>query len=80
MGIFDKLSQNAPTMRQNTNPMQMMQQLRQNPAAVLKQAGLNIPDGMTNPQQIVNHLLQSGQVPQARYQQAMQMMGRFGRR
>lgn len=80
MSIFDQLGQNAPTTRQNMNPMQMMNQLRQNPAAVLKQAGLNIPDGMTNPQQIVNHLLQSGQVPQARYQQAMQMMGRFGRR
>jgi hypothetical protein len=57
----------------------MLSQLRQNPASVLKQAGLNIPAGMNNPQQIINHLLQSGQVPQSRYQQAMQMMSKMRR-
>lgn len=79
MGIFDQLGQNGPQMAQ-MNPFQMIQQLRQNPAAMLKRAGLSVPDGMNNPQQIINHLLQSGQVPQARYQQAMQMASRFGRR
>ena len=53
-----------------------MQQLRANPAAVLKQAGMNIPSGMNDPRQIVNHLLQSGQLPQNRFMQVMQMMGR----
>lgn len=71
MSIYDALTNKAPA-----NPVQMLQQIRSNPAAVLRQRGLNIPDGMTNPQQIVQHLLTSGQVPQARYQQAMQMMGR----
>lgn len=79
MGIFDQLGQNGPQMAQ-MNPFQMIQQLRQNPAAMLKRAGLSVPDGMNNPQQIINHLLQSGQVPQVRYQQAMQMASRFGRR
>lgn len=79
MGIFDQLGQNGPQMAQ-MNPFQMIQQLRQNPATMLKRAGLSVPDGMNNPQQIINHLLQSGQVPQARYQQAMQMASRFGRR
>ena len=60
----------------NMNPMQMMNQLRSNPSAVLKQRGLNVPMGMNNPQQIVQHLIQSGQVPNARLQQIMQMMGR----
>ena len=52
----------------------MLQQIRQNPAAILQKAGLNIPAGMTDPQQIIQHLMQSGQVSQQRYQQAMQMM------
>lgn len=76
MGVFDKLGQKP----QQTNPMQVLQQLRSNPVGMLKQAGYNIPDGMSSPQQIVNYLLQSGQVPQARYQQAMQMFSRMGRK
>ena len=76
MGMFDKLGQKP----QQPNPTQMLQQLRSNPVSVLKQAGYNIPEGMNNPQQMVNYLLQSGQVPQARYQQAMQMFNRMGRK
>lgn len=67
MGLFDQLGQ-------QNNPMQMLQQIRQNPAAILQKAGLNIPAGMSDPQQIIQHLMQSGQVSQQRYQQAMQMM------
>ena len=58
---------------------QLISQLRQNPAALLQQAGLNIPSGMNDPQQIIQHLLNSGQVPQQRYQQIMQMMQMFRR-
>lgn len=71
MSIYEALGNQMPA-----NPMQMLQQIRSNPAAVLRQRGLQIPDGMTNPQQIIQHLLSSGQVPQARYQQAMQLIGR----
>lgn len=71
MSIFDQLGgQQAAPM----NPMQMIQQIKSDPAGMLRQKGLTIPAGMNNPQQIVQHLLQSGQVPQARYQQIMQMM------
>lgn len=76
MGVFDKLGQKP----QQSNPMQMLQQLRSNPVGMLKQAGYNIPDGMNSPQQMVNHLIQSGQVPQARYQRVMQMFSHMGRR
>lgn len=76
MGVFDKLEQNP----QQRNPMQMLQQLRSNPVNVLKQAGYNIPNGMNNPQQMVNYLLQSGQVPQFKYQQAMQAFSRIMRK
>ena len=71
MSLFDTLGGQAPM-----NPMQMMMQLRSNPAAVLKQRGLNVPDGMSDPQQIVQHLISSGQVSNNALQAAMQMMGR----
>lgn len=74
MSLFEQLGQ------QQANPMQMVQQLRADPAGYLKRAGLNIPDGMTDPQQIIQHLMRSGQVPANRYQAAMQMMQRMGRR
>ena len=73
MSLFDALGGGTPM---QANPMQIIQQLRQNPVAMLKQRGLNIPDGMSNPQQIVQHLVQSGQVSNARLQSVMQMMGR----
>ena len=60
------------------NIMQMIPQIKQNPLAVLKQAGYNIPTGFSNPNQIIQHLVQSGQVNQNQldYAQRMaQMMG-----
>lgn len=72
MSIYDQLGQ-----QQASNPMQLLQQLKQNPTSALQSAGLNIPAGVTNPQQIVQHLIQSGQVPQTRLSQAMQMMQRL---
>lgn len=62
------------------NFQQALSQLRGNPAETLKAAGLNIPDGMSDPQQIVNYLLQSGQVSNPRLQMARRMMGMFARR
>lgn len=61
------------------NPMQMLQQLRQNPAAVLRQAGLNIPANLNDPNAIIQHLMNSGQVSQQRYEQARRMAEQFRR-
>ena len=58
------------------NPLQMLMQIRQNPAAVLQQAGINIPSGMMDPQQILQYMLQNNQGMQQRYQQILQMFGR----
>lgn len=59
------------------NPMELMGQFRQNPIGILQQVGYQIPDGMTNPQQILNHLMQSGQLPNERLQKAQQMLSLF---
>lgn len=45
--------------------------------ALMKQQGITIPQGMeNNPQAIIQHLMQSGRVPQGRVQQIMQRMFR----
>lgn len=44
---------------------------------LLKQQGIDVPQGMeNNPQAIIQHLMQSGRVPQGRVQQIMQRMFR----
>lgn len=65
--------------QQQPNMMQALQQLRADPAQVLQQAGLNIPQGMNDPNAIIQHLLQSGQVPQEAYNKALQMVRQFRR-
>lgn len=52
--------------------MSLYQQLRSNPAQVLAQR-FNIPQNLNNPNDIIQHLLNSGQVTQAQVNQAMQM-------
>ena len=78
MSLFDSLGHGQQPTQQN--PQEALAQLRQNPAAMLKRAGLNIPDGMRDPQQIINHLLQSGQITNPRLQMAQRLAGMFGRR
>lgn len=66
---------NVPRM----NPMQMLQQLRANPIQTLRQAGLNVPDSLNDPNQIIQHLMNSGQVSQDAYNRARQMAAQFRR-
>ena len=48
---------------------------------LLRQRGIQIPDGISgNPQAIIQHLMQSGQIPQGRLNMAQQMMQRMFRR
>lgn len=61
------------------NPMQILQQLRQNPVQMLRQAGLNVPDNLNDPNAIIQHLMNSGQVSQERYEQARRMAAQFRR-
>lgn len=56
----------------------MLQQIKSNPVAFLAQKGINIPQGMTDPSAILNHLVSSGRVSQNQINAAMQMGKRFG--
>lgn len=62
------------------NMMQMLQQFRQNPMQMLMQRRMNVPQTMANdPNAILNHLLQTGQVSQEAVNRAYQMAGQFRR-
>ena len=66
--------------QQGANPMQMLQQLRQNPTAILRQRGFNLPGDISDPTAIIQHLLNSGQVSQQQVNQAKMMAQRLGLR
>ena len=68
-----------PRLNNNQNPMSLIQQLRQNPMAVLSKAGMNIPQGLNDPNAIIQHLLNTGQVSQDRYNRVMQMVSQMKR-
>ncbi len=62
------------------NIVQMLQQFKSNPAQMLLQRRLNVPQGMMNdPNAIINHLLKTGQVTQEQLNSAYQLAQRVGR-
>lgn len=69
---------NALGGNQMGNMMQMLTQLKQNPLSLLQRAGYNIPTNLNNPQQIIQHLTQTGQINQNQLNQAQQMAQMFG--
>ena len=70
MSLFDKV---------NGQPQMNMQQLQQDPIGMAKQAGYNIPQNLAgNPQAMVQHLIQSGQVSNPMLQKIMPMIQRMG--
>ena len=70
MSIFDRL---------NGQPQMNMQQLQQDPVGMAKQAGYDIPQSLAgNPQAMVRHLIQSGQISNPMLQKIMPMMQRMG--
>lgn len=58
------------------NMLQMLAQIKSNPMAVLGQR-FNLPQNLNNPNDIIQHLLNTGQISQAQVNQAMQMRNQF---
>jgi len=70
MSLFDKL---------NGGPQMNLQQLQQDPIGIAKQHGYQIPDNLAgNPQAMVRHLIQTGQISNPMLQQIMPMIQRMG--
>ena len=78
MSIFEKLHQQEQQQKQISHEDMRTEigRIQADPGAYLQQRGFTIPQGMTDPRQITQHLLQSGQVGQGRLQQVMRMLGR----
>ena len=65
---------------QSSNMMQMLQNLKQNPVQFLMQRKFNVPQNVQNdPNAIIKHLMDTGQVSQSDYDRAMQMAQQFKR-
>ena len=89
MGLFDQLGHQplGQPAQQQVDPRQAQQafqndlaSLKADPIAYAKAHGKNIPDGMTDPNQMAQYLLKSTQVNNPRYQMAMRLInGLMGR-
>lgn len=62
----------AAPIQPNDNFANVLNQFKQNPLAMLSRR-FNIPQGMNDPNQIIQHLLNSGQVSQEQVNRVMQM-------
>lgn len=79
--LINESSRSRPTQTPNIrNPMQLMGQFMQNPLGALRQSGYTIPDGMTDPKQIVNYLINNGQLNNSKLSQLQRMAGMFTRK
>ena len=59
--------------QQQQDPMQIARQLGQDTSGMMGKVGLNVPQNLNgNGMGAMNHLLQSGQINQQQYDQAMQ--------
>lgn len=54
------------------NVMQMFQIFRQNPMQWLISRGANIPSNINDPNAIIQHMMNTGQITQQQYNQAVQ--------
>lgn len=66
--IYQQFQQSQP----QNNFLTMLSQFKQNPIAALSQR-FNIPQNMNDPNQILQHLLNTNQVSQDRVNRVMQM-------
>lgn len=59
------------------NPFMMLNQIKQNPMQFIAQRGFNLPQGMNDPNEIIQHLMKTGQISQQQYDNAVKMAQRF---
>ena len=71
MSLFNRMS--TPS-----NMQEALQKLQSDPGSAIREAGVKIPDNlMGNPQAMVQHLIQTGQVGGAALQRVMPMIQRL---
>lgn len=83
MPLYDKIGKTGGSREdgRQVTPDEMRQEIgriRNDPGAYLRQRGFSIPDGLTDPREITQHLLRSGQVGSGRLRQVMSILGAPG--
>ena len=85
MSIYDRIGKQGAPQQQAIDPRQAVAEMQRavadiqkDPRGMIRKSGLDIPEGMTNPREIANYLMQSGNIPSQRLQMAQNMMARFG--
>lgn len=78
MSIFENLNKqnNQNNQNQQADIKYLYQQFQQNPIDFLARSNLGIPQGMTDPMQILQFLNQSGRIPQHLQGKVNQILGR----
>lgn len=69
---------NAINGQNAVNPAQMLAQLKSDPVGFLNRAGMNLPNGVNSPQEIIQYLMNNGRISQQQLNYAQQMAKRFG--
>lgn len=60
------------------DPRRALESFRSNPVQALRNAGYNLPEGLNDPRQIIQHLMQSGQLSQTQVGNAQNIARRMG--
>ena len=75
MSVFENLSRQQPTQKK-TDIGALYQQFRANPVEFLVRSRLQIPQNVTDPQQLVQYLSQTRQVPMQYQNEILSMLNR----
>ena len=74
--LYSQNQQNNPASFLFGQQMTMLNQLKQNPYQLLAQRGLNIPQNLNNPNDILQYLINTNQVTQQQVNNVMTMLQR----
>ncbi len=76
MGLFENLSKQQQIPNNESDINALYARFQQNPMEFLIRSGLNIPDSVSDPRALLDHLARTNQVPR-QYQQAVnRILGR----
>ena len=76
MSLFDKLGQQASQSGEDLR--NALGSIKSDPCTFLQGRGFSIPGGMSDPKQITQHLLRTGQIGNGKLQQVLRMLGAPG--
>lgn len=68
--LYQQMNQNKPSETPNNNNLwQMLNQIKSDPVGFLAERGAKVPEGMNNPFDIINYLMNTKQITPQRYKQ-----------